>query len=44
MTNLFIGLFTGILLGFAIGALGVAVQALRYEIRRLNKEIKNREG
>lgn len=43
MANLFIGLFTGILLDFAIGALGVAVQALRYEIRRLNKEIKNRE-
>ena len=43
MTHLFIGLFTGILIGFAIGAVGVAVQALRYEIRRLNKEIKNRE-
>ena len=43
MTHLFIGLFTGILLGFAIGALGVAVQAFRYEIRRLNKEIKNRD-
>ena len=43
MMHLFIGLFTGIFLGFAIGARGVAVQALRYEIRRLNKEIKNRD-
>ena len=39
MTNLFIGLLTGILIGATVGSLGVAVQALRHEIRRLNKEL-----
>jgi glucose-6-phosphate-specific signal transduction histidine kinase len=39
MTNLFIGLLIGILIGATVGSLGVAVQALRHEIHRLNKEL-----
>ncbi|MCM1509017.1 MAG: hypothetical protein NC177_18055 [Ruminococcus flavefaciens] len=49
MTNLFIGLFVGLLFGGLIGCFGTAVIALKYEVHRLNKEkselIKNvRQG
>ena len=41
LAYLFIGLFIGLIIGFVVGAAAVAIQAMRHEISRLNKEIKN---
>ena len=41
MAYLFIGLFIGLIIGCLIGSLAVAIQAMKHEISRLNKEIKN---
>lgn len=41
LAYLFIGLFIGLIIGFITGSLAVAIQAMRHEINRLNKEIKN---
>lgn len=40
LANLFIGLFIGLIIGFIVGAAVVAIQAMRHELNRINKEIR----
>ncbi len=43
MTYLLIGMLSGMIIGLAVGSLGIAVQFLRTEIRRINREINLRK-
>ena len=41
MMHLFVGMLLGMIIGLAIGGLSVAVKYSDYEIKRLNRELKD---
>lgn len=43
MTYLLVGMLISMIIGLVVGSLGIAVQFLRTEIRRLNREINSRK-
>jgi len=43
VTYLLVGMLIGMIIGLVVGSLGIAVQFLRTEIRRLNREINSRK-